>query len=332
MCLLAGCASPNKSLTDVNKNWDTMIRASHIYPVYPLTEDLQPGDIFWVTNRIEDITIWKQKGYLKLDRQIGRINVTNYPSFYASAFDYANQTIPKSFISSVTWSNAPIAAFPSYGFTIQQGGGANVSLPIQGIPVGLAIMGAKSVSGQVTIAEAHTYGIDEFTLQKMVGEFAKSNYKMLTNMLSAESSGTGYLRVVSRIYATKRVAVSMFKDSGLGVTASGGVPKDFSIPTLTTTNAAENYSNLVNAVNGVVSANQTAFADVKNLAPGGTFKFNSVSSDSVSLAEEFDRPLVIGYLGFDMKITRDSLESLLSQNSSSGDAPLLPAAIGFPAQ
>jgi len=39
-----------------------------------------------------------------------------------------------------------------------------------------------------------------------------------------------------------------------------------------------------------------------NLAPGGTVKVVSASASTISLAEDFTRPLVIGYLGFDMAI------------------------------
>lgn len=308
--ILAGsCVTSQEQndLTNVNKEWDKTIRASHIYPIYPLTEDLQPGDIFLVSKQINDNSVWNQPGYLKLDRLIARIPITNYAGFYANAFDYAGQKLPKNFIDTVTWTNAPGAAFPSYGFAIQQGGGANVSLPIQGIPVGLALMGAKSASGQVTIAEAHTYGIDELSLRPLVNAFVHEHGEALEKLLEAETTKTNYLQIVTRVFATKRVAVSMYKDSGYAVTASGGMPKDVPIPTMATTNAAENYSNLVTAVNGIVASNQQVFAAASALVPGGTLKFTSVSSSSVSLVEQFDRPLVIGYLGFNLEVDPDSL-------------------------
>lgn len=313
--ILPGCAwyqqhEENVAMEDVNKNWDLTIRASHIYPIYPLTEDLQPGDIFWVSKRINDNSDWSQSGYLQLDRLIYRIPIDGYAKFYSDSFDYSGKKIPMSFIDSSTWSNAPGAAFPSYSFTIQQGGGANVSLPIQGIPVGLGLMGAASASGQVTISQAHTYGIDEITLRGLVDTFAKDHIPELRRLLRADGDGTNYLQVVTRVFATRSVAVSMNKNSGYGFTASGGAPKDVPIPILTGTNAAADYTSLVNAVNSVVATNQTLFAAAAGLAPGGTLKFTSVSASSVSLIEQFDRPLVIGYLGFNLQISENALNDL----------------------
>jgi len=49
-----GCASYNarKQLEGVAKNWCETIRASQVIPVYPLTEDLTPGDVFLVQRPI----------------------------------------------------------------------------------------------------------------------------------------------------------------------------------------------------------------------------------------------------------------------------------------
>jgi hypothetical protein len=73
---------------------------------------------------------------------------------------------PKKWLSDNSWSNAPVAAFPGYTFQINQGGAMNVSLPIEGVPVGLGLVGAKQASGTVTISDVHTYGIDEASYQR----------------------------------------------------------------------------------------------------------------------------------------------------------------------
>jgi len=310
--LVSGCHTEQEDLTGVNKEWDKVIRASHIYPIYPLTEDLIPGDIFWVSKRINDSSQWNQPGYLALDRMIARIEVTNYTRFYSNEFSYGESVIPKVFMDAVNWSNSPGAAFPSYGFTVQQDVGANVSLPIQGIPVGLALMGAKSASGQVAITEAHTYGIDELDLKDAVKMFISNHVDYLLGLLRDDGLGTNYLQVVTRVYTAQRVAVSLFKESGIGMTASGGMPKDVPLPELST-NTAQSYSNLVNAVNGIVASNETAFSAAAGLAPGGTLKFTSINSSSVSMDQQFPRPLVIGYLGFNVEISRKSLDDITSK-------------------
>ncbi len=307
--LCTGCSTEKAQLENVNKDWNRLIRASHIFPIYPLSEDLQPGDLFFVSTEIEDLAPWNTPGYIKLDHQVGRLYPTNYPEFYSHSFATSSNSLPHFWINDNSWANAPLAGFPSYSFAVKQGGGANVSLPIEGIPVGLGLMGAKSASGHVTITGAHTYGVDEMTLQAQVERFVTDSRSNLLELVEAQPDPNKpyYLQVVSRVYVTRTVSVSMYNDSAVGVTASGGVPKDVPIPDLQTTNAPANYSNMVNAVNGIVSTQSGAVATAGGLAPGGTLKFTAVSSRSVSMEETFPRPLVIGYTGFSLLISRTNL-------------------------
>jgi len=50
VCIPVSCASWERQhqLERVAKDWCLTIRASQVIPVYPLTEDLQPGDVFLV--------------------------------------------------------------------------------------------------------------------------------------------------------------------------------------------------------------------------------------------------------------------------------------------
>jgi hypothetical protein len=302
------CVSEKTQLENVNKDWNKVIRASHIYPIYPLTEDLQPGDVFIAHEDIEDTSPWTGDGYLKLDHLFCRLPITNYPGFYSSSFGITS-AVPFLWIHDNSWTKAPSAAFPSYSFSVKQGGGANVTLPISGIPVGLALMAAKSASGHVTIADAHTYGVDEMPLQTELNDFMEHNRTNLLRWLDSQENTNGpyFLRIVSRVYLTQKVAVSMLRDTAFGGTVSGGAPKDVPIPDLENTNAAANYSNMVNSVNGIVSSLQSAISNASGVAPGGTLKFTAVSSRSVSLEESFPRPLVIGYTGFNMSFSRSDL-------------------------
>jgi hypothetical protein len=316
--ILSGCMTESKQLESVNKDWNRLIRASHIYPIYPLSEDLEPGDLFFVSAEIEDLAPWSTPGYIKLDHQVGRLTPKNYSRFYDNSFGTGNNPLPRFWIKDNSWSNAPLAGFPSYSFAVKQGGGANVSLPIQGIPVGLALMGAKSASGHVTIADAHTYGVDEFTLQDQVEQFVVENRTNLLELIEAQNTPDKpyYLQVVSRVYLTQKVVVSMIHDSAFGATASGGVPKDVPVPSLENANASANFTNMVNAVNGIVSAHSSAVTAAGALAPGGTIKFTAVSSRSVSMEETFPRPLVIGYTGFNVVLKKAQLQKLVATQAA----------------
>lgn len=50
-CLTSSCGSlprsKDKELEQVAKDWSMTIRASQVIPVFPLTEDLQPGTSSW---------------------------------------------------------------------------------------------------------------------------------------------------------------------------------------------------------------------------------------------------------------------------------------------
>jgi hypothetical protein len=321
---LVGCATPDKSMQNVNKDWNKAIRAAHIFPVSPLTQDLQPGDIFFTDKEIEDFSAWDKGGYLPLDHLVGRIYPNSYKAFYENSFAIGdgNSKLPKTWLTDNSWTNAPAAAFPGYTFKIQQGGAMNVSLPIQGVPVGLGLMGARNASGTVTIGDARTYGVDEPSLLKQVEEFVNKPENasallksMDTNAVKGNSPKRYFLQVVSRVFLTGKVSVSMVNDSSVGGSVSVGSAPATSIPSLTDTNVASNYSNLVTAVNAIIQTGSAA------ALPGGALKFSQVSARSVSMDETFAKPLVIGYTGFSVPISSAALNAILGRDSKGGPVP-----------
>jgi hypothetical protein len=307
---LAGCqtAQVNTQLTDINKDWDRMIRASHIYPIYPLTQDIVPGDVYFYSQSIEDTSAWDQSGYLPLDHLIARLTPTNYAAFYGKSWKLTND-LPNLWLTNNSWSNAPVSGFPSFSFSVQQGGGASVALPIQGIPVGLSLMEAKQASGIVTLTDTYTYGIDELSLRRQVWEFVTNQGNGLQYLIQEGDTNIYYLQIVTRVFTVGEVSVSMANDSAVGASLWGGSPKNVPTPTMQAqgTNTAANYSNAaVNMSNMVSAVNSTvpAATNVSNILPGGTLKFNMVSSRSVSMNETFPKPVVIGYDGFSFAIRR----------------------------
>jgi hypothetical protein len=77
LLLLTGCASQRMSgqqLERVAKDWCLSIRASQVIPVYPLTEDLQPGDVFLVqTPAEEQVRVYLERGFLPLENLVTRL-------------------------------------------------------------------------------------------------------------------------------------------------------------------------------------------------------------------------------------------------------------------
>jgi hypothetical protein len=309
----SGCARAvsDRELQRVARDWSMVIRASQILPVYPLTEDLQPGDIFLVQVTVdEQAKTYRQRGFLPLDNLIFRLDPRGYEAFYRQSFEAGDpqHVLPKHWLEPgkpASWTLAPNASFPTYAFSARRGGGFNVALPVQGIPVGLSLLGGDATQGTITIAEARTYGVDTISLYDDVRRWAEGNRAFL-QYYGGDPQRTNYLRVVSRVYITGRINVSLQGSKSSGATLSGGAPKpvDLVVPNASADpqkNTLEAYTSNIEKLNAMI-AKALERAAGSNLAPGGTVKVVSASSGSISLAEDFARPLVIGYLGFDMAI------------------------------
>jgi len=303
---LVGCSTTQakrRQLERVAKDWCLTIRASQVIPVYPLTEDLRPGDVFLVQTPIDkEPDIYQSKGFLPLEQMLVRIYPDNYPGFYGKVTINENTLTPfrhREAGQTNTSTNAPRVAFPTYNFSISRGGGAKLALPISGVPVAFNMMQTRSAKGSVTISDAATYGVDVLPLYNQVKSWVNENADVLSAYLPpvGGASGNGeatytYLRVVNRVYLTRGVSVSLSDNSVFGAAGSAGADKPITLPT-TSTNVNENYTNMMKSLNASV-------ADA--VTPGGSFKFTSATGRGVSLAETFPRPLVVGYLGFDVPI------------------------------
>jgi hypothetical protein len=315
--LSTGCATQlrNHELERIAKDWSMVIRASQIIPVYPLTEDLQPGDIFLVQVPVdEQEKVYKERGFLPLDNMIHRLNPAGYLPFYTHSFEVGDdkKLLPKYWLvpagDILPWSTSPRATFPTYSFSVRSGGGFSLALPVHGVPVGLSLMGGDAADGTIMIADAHTYGVDTLSLYRDVHEWALGQQSFLASY--ALSGGRqNYLRVVSRVYLTGRLNVSLHSGRSMGATASGGAakPVDLTIPTADDDPKAatlETYAKNVEGLNKMIdeALKKVTIKGTDMVLPGGTLKVVAASANAISLVETFARPLIIGYLGFDMAI------------------------------
>jgi hypothetical protein len=370
-CFALACSSTsrNQQLENVAKDWSFVIRASQVMPVYPMTEDLFPGDVFLVQSTIDkQQSDWNAKGYLPLDNHIARLVPHGYEEFYANSFDLKNDGFPPKLWLSTTddsaaWKSAPRAAFPTYSFEAKSGYGLSGALPIQGIPVGLSLLGAKEAYGTVTLSDARTYGTEIESLAAQLKTWAHGQRRFLSSF-APHDGHVNYLRMVNRIYLIGRVAVSIENSESIGAGIEGGVPPPVQLlipdrPTSATSDAAIQSAGAANspaAASAQPAASQPApqsagaaashppgdggasagdGTSLSKQAPtasaaaayganlqslntsldaifqssplkaGASFKFTAASARSVSLTETFTRPLVIGYLGFDVAIDDD---------------------------
>lgn len=311
--ICSGCSGLSKkgALEQVAKDWSMTIRASQIIPVYPLTEDLQPGDIFLVQVPIDrQQEIYKQKGFLPLDNMIHRVDPKGYKDFYENSFlTGKNLNLPKDWLTTnPAWSPAPTAKFPTYSFSIKRGGGINLALPAQGVPIGLSLLGGDAAYGSILIADAKTYGVDVISLEKDVRDWARKNQRFLANYSPTEGK-QNYLRIVSRVYLTGKVNISIQSGRSVSAGVSAGVskPVDLVVPGVgpdAEKNTMETYTKNVSTLNTMLeeALKKIKINGVDKFLPGGTVKVSAASSNAISLEETFPRPVVIGYVGFDMQI------------------------------
>ncbi len=298
-----GCSSTSKmsrQLARVAKDWSLTLRASQIIPVYPLTEDLKPGDVFLVQTRIADqVAEFEASGFLPLDKHLARLTSTDYTNFYEGSYGLAADAVttpPYVWSTPLSdtnlWRYAPGAAFPSYSFEFKRGGGLSVALPVQGVPIGLGLLGTDSASGSITIKDGLTYGLSEELMLRAVITWVRRQPEILALYAPAEGR-TNYLRVVNRVFLAREVNVLLTTAGAGGLGASGGAGREVNLFDLNHTNAPQNYADLLSQLNHLSAASAT---------PGGALKVASATSRSISIEERFRRPLVIGYLSMEFPI------------------------------
>jgi hypothetical protein len=324
--LFAACSATKdkqKELEGVAKDWCLTIRASQVMPVYPLTQDIQPGDVFLVQLPInEQHKQWKKHGYLPLDNHLARLDPAGYGDFYDHSFPIKAQagqepgeSLPLKFLSK-KWDEAPRAAFPTYSFSVKKGGGLNLALPISGVPVGLGLLGADAAEGSVSIGKARTLGIDIVSLDQQLRAWVDDskhpeNRAFLAGLASTKTR-KNYVRVVTRIYLTGELDVSLRDSSQHSEGLDAGVPSPVStlVPKLAQTTAetpqiaADNYKDGIDKLNEMLKAGQDGTSTDAAGKPvvGGSLRLTSATARAISMKETFDPPLVLGYLGFDCQI------------------------------
>jgi len=318
---LSGCneLSREELLARVAKDWSLTIRASQVIPVYPLTEDLQPGDILLVNKtQSEEIKVWQEKGFLPLERHIGRLNLTKQSK---SPVNLYNETYREwgdidkldngSLLSALrrdTSALVPLAGFPSYSFSIQRNTSLGFALPLQGIPFGLSFLNTDNAFGSVVMKDAFTVGLPEIVLDEPIREWF-NNFK--ANSILRTKDEPTYLRLITRVYLAKDFTVSLSSNQGNGtvIDAGSGGPS--------TQGLTDNLNRLLNAPSkpNADGSNGSSPSTSPNPTPsfGGTLKVLYASANSIALENKFPRPVVIGYRAVDYPI--GSIENLSSATS-----------------
>jgi hypothetical protein len=337
---LCGCATEKMSgdqLARVAKDWSLSIRASQVIPVYPLTEDLQPGDVFLVQTPIEEqVKVYLDKGFLPLENLVARLPLTGYAEFYrgwpkiGDGIDAPPRPwqFPTAEAADADFSHAPLAAFPTYNFSVSRSGGLSVAIPVQSVPVGLNLLDSASANGTITLKDAYTYALPARRTYDAIHTWSRDNADYLKQFEPTTPAQEGkvatkaqefYLRVINRVYLVKAVDVSLFSNRAASAAGSAGVPQPVQL--LNIANANTDAAKQFEAINQILAnagsaapaapANAGAVTDAGGMPPpvavGGSIKLAMATSRSVSFVETFRRPLVIGYLASDYAILKGGM-------------------------
>ncbi len=318
--LLGACRTPSREqeLERVAKDWCQAIRASQVMPVYPLTQDVHPGDVFLVRTPIDQQQAeWRTRGYLPLDNHLARLDPTGYAAFYQRSFPQPGtvQDLPLAHLQGVPpWSGAPHAGFPTYAFSVQKGGALNLAVPVSGVPVGLGLLGATSAEGTISIGKAHTLGVDLMSLDGQLRAWAdQDRTRAFLAGLASTPQRRNYVRVVTRVYLTGELEVSLRDTStrSAGLDVGAGSPVEALVPRVAATTAATpeaaaaNYAAALAALNEMLASNDRVVRDAAGrpaVAPGGSLRLTAATARTIAMKETFEPPLVLGYLGFDCEI------------------------------
>ncbi|MBK8974950.1 MAG: hypothetical protein IPM29_03410 [Planctomycetes bacterium] len=322
--VLAGCASPRRELEQVAKDWCLTIRASQVIPVYPLSEDIQPGDVFLVPTSIRDqARDYKRRGFLPLDQLVTRIGDLPYAAFYGDAYWQGSYGAvphdrPLPAVGAAPSVRAPRAAFPSYTFEVDRSTGLEIALPIHGVPVGLGILGARRARGSVTIRDAYTYAVDAESLVRLLRSWAAApDVRFELANVAAQTARPLFLRVVTRVFLAGGVTVSLTNLDAIGAGIDAAAAPELELLDLAVQSPEQ--------IDAAVDAYRKALGALADATPGAAFRISQASRRTVTLDEEFDRPLVIGYLGFDVLVSDDGRLSapIPSFAALSGDESVL---------
>lgn len=231
--LLTGCglvpSKQERALERVAKDWSQVVRASQIVPIYPLSEDLLPGDVFLVqTSLDEQVALYRKRGFLPIDAPFARLPVTGYGAHYRD-FRRSRECpeTRRSGIGDLMYNppcleNLPIAAFPSYSFEVGGSQGFGIGIPLQAVNVGLNLTRSSTAIGSVSIQDAYTYGVDVTSLLDDLDLWVQRNperlkpYRAVRDDDGRRYRPRAYLRVVSRVYVARALDVYLQSTSKMG--------------------------------------------------------------------------------------------------------------------
>jgi hypothetical protein len=308
MCAITtGCAEmalkqKERQMELVARDWTMTIRASQVVPVYPLTQDIQVGDVYLVNRTVAaQSKRYRDRGFMPTDLLVTRLHVKDFGPFYRSrdgASDEQKLDLPRDWRdqpeASGPWERFPKAGFPSYTFKVSNSGGLSVAVPVSSVPVAMSVTGAAEATGSITISEAVTYGIDAVSMYKLL---LAAHQDQLLDPVAPPKESTWYLRVVTRVFAAKSFDVVLTATSTTGGGIDAGAPQPVS-----DAGGRLQSGQTVTQINEQISKVGRLLDEAGLPLPGGSMRATFADGRTVGFKETFVEPIVVGYHGFDVAI------------------------------
>ena len=230
----ASCASkpPKTELQRVAKDWCLTIRASQVMPMYPLEEDLRPGDVYLINHSIDsEIESWNSKGFLPMVNRFARIPIEK--TEYDTYFTHFSGAPPQP-----SFERHPKAAFPSYSFSVDKRGSLGLAIPLSSVPVALSMSGARSATGSVVLSGASTIGLPDMVMDIKIKQWASDEtIKAFLKDKVQESDNPLLLRAITRVFSITSATVSLTFEQAGGIGVQAGAPP--ATPDLLSTSEAD---------------------------------------------------------------------------------------------
>lgn len=322
-----GCAdqSIDKSLTGMQRDWNKTIRAAGVIPVYPMHQDLRPGDVFLIDVDIEDQQrYYKNNDYLPLPQHFKRLEIDQkkYNAFYKAPVEVNPPVSEPPHPSSVKpWrrdgrlEEVPRAAFPTFSTEVKSSAGLSLAIPIKGVQLGLGLLDAREARVNLSMSKATTYGLDIATLDEMVHKQIEMS-PVLREKLAAfgqdPKDNPRFLRVVSRVFYIEEIDLTVQKSQSGAAGARGGVEIPLETAMAKLAKTPGDGSGTGSDAGGTTSAQLVENYDktLKGLqttldgatGAGGRAEIVTATTSSVGMHEKFEQPIIVGYHAYDRVI------------------------------
>jgi hypothetical protein len=119
-----------------------------------------------------------------------------------------------------------------------------------------------------------------------------------------------YLRVVTRVFIVRQITVSLTNEDSLAAGLDVGAAPELKLLEMSTRDPGAAEDSTAAYAKTLEALSNEGKIVPEGAAPGGAFRFAQASSRAVTMNETFKRPLVIGYLGFDVRVYKDGFLSV----------------------